>query len=67
MAGQHEEMDMTNKEFEMAVEPLVDARPYQAFVIELNDGTRHELESVRALSYRDGSVAFMTRWPRPNW
>ena len=58
---------MTNEEFEIAVEPLLDSRPYQAFVIELNDGTRHELESVRALSYRDGSVTYMTRGRGPRF
>jgi hypothetical protein len=58
---------MTNEEFEAAVEPLLEARPFQNFIIEMNDGARHLIESPRAVGYRDGHVTFSTRGRGPRF
>ena len=58
---------MTNEQFAEAVKPLYESQPYQPFLIELYDGTWHELECARALGYRDGSVTFITRGRGPRF
>jgi hypothetical protein len=57
---------MTNEEFESVVKPLHEARPFQPFVIEMNDGARHAIEKPLGLGYRDGTFvcAAKGRGPR---
>ena len=58
---------MTNEEFETTVEPLLDTRPFQNFIIETVDGERHLIESPRAIGYRNGSVTYGTRGRGPRF
>jgi hypothetical protein len=57
---------MTNEEFAATISPLRAARPFRPYTVEMNDGTRYEIDLPLALGYRDGSFGFMThgRGPR---
>jgi hypothetical protein len=58
---------MTNEEFEAAIMPLYEARPFQSYIIEMNDGSRHLIEKPFAVGFRDGHVTFSTRGRGPRF
>jgi hypothetical protein len=61
------ETAMTNEEFEAAIMPLYEARPFQSYIIEMNDGSRHLIEKPFAVGFRDGHVTFSTRGRGPRF
>jgi hypothetical protein len=61
-----EEEAMTNEEFASTISMLRRAQPFRPYAVEMNDGSRFEIDLPLALGYRDGSFGFMTegRGPR---
>ena len=57
---------MTIQDFEATVGPLLEARPFRPFAIEMNDGTRLDIDVALAMGYRDGHFSTITngRGPR---
>lgn len=50
---------MTQENFENMLEAFLAAKPFRIFTVRLNGGRRFEVDSPRAVVYRDGVAVFV--------
>ncbi len=51
---------MTKENFELLLETFLAAHPFRLFTVELNGGRKFEVDSPRAVVFRDGVAVFVT-------
>jgi hypothetical protein len=56
-----EEFQMNADAFSRTLSELVDRRPFKAFALEMDDGTRIEIDNPRSLAYRDDEATGFAR------
>ena len=50
---------MTKENFDEALQTLISRQPYLPFTVELNGGTRFEVDFPNAIVFRDGVACFV--------
>ena len=50
---------MTPARFDQTLRELEETRPFQFYVVELNDGQRIKIDQPRSVAFRDGVAVFL--------
>jgi hypothetical protein len=58
---------MTSENFDQVLEALLSRHPFRLFTVELNGGSRFEVDSPRAVVFREGVAVFIAPGGIPVW